>query len=71
MRCTGLASAIGSILTIFLLTVPFSATAEPLDLALVGTVASAPEGRIEGLLVSARNQRSTLTVTVVSDEPGH
>jgi streptogramin lyase len=71
MRCTGLASAIGSILTIFLLTVPFSATAEPLDLALVGTVSSAPEGRIEGVLVSARNQRSTLTVTVVSDEQGH
>jgi virginiamycin B lyase len=71
MCCKGLASAIGSISAAFLLTATFSATAEPLDMALVGTVSSAPEGRMEGVLVSAKKQGSSITLTVVSDAQGH
>jgi virginiamycin B lyase len=39
--------------------------------ALQGTVSSAAEGTMEGVLVSARKAGSTITVTVVSDENGH
>jgi streptogramin lyase len=71
MRCKGLSSAIDPISAVLLLTAAFSASAEPLDTALVGTVASAPERRMEGVLVSAKKQGSSLTVTVVSDAQGH
>jgi virginiamycin B lyase len=71
MRCTGLSSAIGPICAVFLLIAALSASAEPLDMALVGTVTSVPEGRMEGVLVSARKQGSSITVTVVSDAQGH
>ena len=71
MRCKGLSSAIDPISAVLLLTAAFSASAEPLDTALVGMVAAAPEGRMEGVLVSAKKQGSSLTVTVVSDAQGH
>src|SRR6476659_600339 len=38
--------------------------------ALTGTVASDREGPMEGVLVSAKKQGSTITVTVVSDAKG-
>ena len=38
--------------------------------ALTGWVTSVPEGRMEGVLVSARRESSTMTVTVVSDAAG-
>ena len=71
MRCTGLPSAISPICAVILLTAPCSTHAEPLDMALVGTVASASDARMEGVLVSARKQGSNITVTVVSDARGH
>jgi streptogramin lyase len=39
--------------------------------ALAGTVTSAAEGAMEGVLVSAKKEGSTITVTVVSDDGGH
>ena len=38
--------------------------------ALAGTVSSAEEGALEGVLVSARRAGSTITITVVTDEKG-
>ena len=38
---------------------------------LSGTVSSAEEGKMEGVLVSAKLQGSTITTTVVSDAQGH
>ena len=38
--------------------------------ALTGQVTSMEEGRMEGVLVSAKKDGSTSTVTVVSDEQG-
>ena len=67
----GPSSAIGSILGVFLLAAGFPAAAEPVDMALVGNISSTPEGRMEGVLVNARKQRSSVTVTVVSDAQGH
>jgi len=39
--------------------------------ALQGTVTSAQEGAMEGVLVSAKKTGSTITTTVVTDEKGH
>jgi virginiamycin B lyase len=39
-------------------------------LALAGTVSSADEGAMEGVLVSAKKAGSTITITVVSDKDG-
>jgi streptogramin lyase len=39
--------------------------------ALAGSVASAEDGALEGVLVSAKRTGSTITVTVVSDAKGH
>ena len=39
--------------------------------ALSGQVSSAEEGTMEGVLVSAKKEGSTITVTVVSDDKGH
>ena len=38
--------------------------------ALTGQVTSLPEGRMEGVLVNARREGSSFTVSVVSDETG-
>jgi virginiamycin B lyase len=40
------------------------------NLGLTGQVSSAEEGPMEGVLVSARHEGSTVTITVVSDEQG-
>src|SRR4029077_16055246 len=39
--------------------------------ALSGAVTSAKEGPMEGVVVSARKDDSTITVSVVSDDKGH
>lgn len=44
--------------------------AQPAAVALSGRVSSAAEGFMEGVLVSAKRDGSTITVTVVSDERG-
>jgi streptogramin lyase len=44
--------------------------AEASPLALTGRVTSAPEGAMEGVLVSAKRDGSPLTITVVSDATG-
>jgi streptogramin lyase len=44
--------------------------AETSSTSLTGQVTSAEEGRMEGVLVSAKRDGSTITVTVVSDEQG-
>jgi virginiamycin B lyase len=49
---------------------PGAARAKPAA-ALAGEVRSAEEGVMEGVLVSARRDGSTITVTVVSDAQGH
>jgi streptogramin lyase len=49
-----------------------TAPAQPAsDVALTGIVASAEEGPMQGVLVSAKQDGSTITVTVVSDQQGH
>src|SRR5271155_931273 len=50
--------------------VPARSFAETPSLALTGRVASAQEGAMEGVLVSARRDGSPLTVTVVTDQTG-
>ena len=47
---------------------PLSVAAQ--DHALTGTVTSAEEGLMEGVLVSAKREGSNKTITVVSDEKG-
>ena len=39
--------------------------------ALAGTVSSAEEGAMEGVIVSAKKDGSTITVSVITDEQGH
>src|SRR4051812_41200843 len=39
--------------------------------ALTGTVSSTDEGNMEGVLVSAKKEGSTITTTVVSDDKGN
>ena len=46
----------------------FAANEKP---ALAGTVSSAQEGAMEGVVVSAKKDGSTITVSVVSDKDGH
>jgi streptogramin lyase len=41
------------------------------DVTLAGQVSSAEEGPMEGVLVSAKKDGSTITTTVVSDDKGH
>src|ERR1700683_4267126 len=50
---------------------PALAQAAPAAIALAGQVSSAEEGAMEGVLVSARKDASTVTITVVSDAQGH
>jgi streptogramin lyase len=49
---------------------PSSALAQRSPTALAGQVSSAEEGPMEGVLVSARKDGSSITVTVVSDQAG-
>ncbi|HLX79994.1 MAG TPA: carboxypeptidase regulatory-like domain-containing protein [Burkholderiales bacterium] len=57
-------------LLVFLLSSPPGAFSQN-SVALTGVVASAEDGAMEGVLVSARKTGSTITVTVVSDSQGH
>jgi streptogramin lyase len=60
------------ILRIFFFAIAVVATGAPTPsgVALTGRVSSAEEGPMEGVLVSAKQTGSTITVTVVSDENG-
>ena len=53
-----------------MLHVPFAAVAADSAPALTGTVSSAEEGAMEGVLVSAKKAGSNITITVVSDAQG-
>ena len=53
-----------------LLAAPHAVVAAPHADSLSGSVSSAAEGSMEGVLVSAKRNGSTVTVTVVSDEKG-
>ena len=79
-RCTTAAFgfaplALAAVLTIGCVTPRSALAAEEAGaksaLALAGTVSSAEEGLMEGVLVSAKKANSTISVTVVSDEKGH
>ncbi len=51
---------------------PAAAAADPLGPpALVGQVSSQEEGPMEGVVVSAKKDGSTITVSVISDNKGH
>src|SRR5665213_3568352 len=54
-----------------LLLAGFCSTAALADVTLAGQVSSAEEGPMEGVLVSAKKDGSTITTTVVSDDKGH
>src|SRR6185369_2486654 len=43
----------------------------PAEVALAGQVSSAEEGLMEGVVVSAKRDGSTITVSVVTDAQGH
>src|SRR2546423_14245238 len=64
MRRTLLASAAA------LATFAFSAATANAQSALTGQVSSAEEGNMEGVVVSAKKDGSTITLSVVSDEQG-
>ena len=68
-RC---ALALGAVIAL-LVSPPFlhRAAAQAQAVALQGTVSSAEEGAMEGVLVSATKSGATVTVTVVSDDKGH
>ena len=66
LQLTGTAVALA-----FLLSSPFARPAEAASAALTGTVSSVAEGVMEGVVVSARKDGSTITVSVVTDKDGH
>ncbi len=57
-------------LVLFFLHVPVAAIAADAAPALTGTVSSAEEGAMEGVLVSTKKSGSNITITVVSDAQG-
>ena len=63
----GIASA--AVTLFFCVTNVIGAASAP-GVALTGQVSSQEEGRMEGVLVSAKREDSTITVTVVSDAQG-
>jgi virginiamycin B lyase len=68
-RATWFAAAASAALIVCASAVPQSAAAD--NPALAGTVTSAEEGAMEGVIVSAKKEGSTITVSVVSDNHGH
>src|SRR5262245_37686286 len=56
--------------SLFLIAFSTAAFAQAAEPALAGTVSSAEEGAMEGVLVRAKKAGSTITVTVVSDAKG-
>ena len=57
--------------SLFLTPVSVVFSANSAGVALTGQVSSREEGRMEGVLVSAQREGSTVTTTVVSDAQGH
>src|SRR3954452_16622842 len=70
MRARVMARVAASVFTGWLVFFAGSALAQGALPALSGTVASDREGPMEGVLVSAKKQGSTITTTVVSDAKG-
>src|ERR1700730_5865718 len=70
MRMKTILLASAAALTAFVLHTSAPAVAQNAA-ALSGAVTSAKEGPMEGVVVSARKDGSTITVSVVSDERGH
>ena len=68
MKTTLLASVAGLVALVLGASAPAFAQAAT---ALSGEVSSAKEGLMEGVVVSARKDDSTITVSVVSDDKGH
>ena len=68
-----LIAAIGTVFTVFYSAPKLvSAAADPLGpAALVGQVTSQEEGPMEGVVVSAKKDGSTITISVISDNKGH
>src|SRR5712691_7054635 len=64
------AQAVLAGLLALLIIAPGSAAAQSLEPGLRGTVASDQEGRMEGVVVSAKKAGTTITVSVVSDANG-
>jgi len=59
------------VVSLFLTPVSVVFSANSAGVALTGQVSSREEGRMEGVLVSAQREGSTVTTTVVSDAQGH
>ena len=55
----------------FLYIAPLQAAQADMPAALSGQISSAKEGPMEGVVVSAKQVGSTITISVVSDEKGH
>jgi virginiamycin B lyase len=70
MRVKTILLASAAVLTAFVLHASAPALAQN-AVALSGAVASAKEGPMEGVVVSARKDGSTITVSVVTDDKGH
>jgi len=71
-RATSWFAAAGSAALLFITASAVSPPAAAQTSAvLAGSVSSAEEGMMEGVLVSARKDGSTITTTVVSDNQGH
>jgi virginiamycin B lyase len=61
---------VAAAVTLFFAAVPTLGAATAAAVALSGRVSSQEEGRMEGVLVSAKREGSTITTTVVSDAQG-
>src|SRR6266542_1812096 len=72
LKNTFLAIAIAGAAVTILFCAPsnFVGAASSADVALTGQISSQEEGRMEGVLVSAKRDGSTITTTVVSDAQG-
>lgn len=69
--CSGPAGVFGAVvLGMAILPGPQAVQAQSTEAALTGSVTSAAEGGMEGVLVSARREGASFTVTVVSDPSG-
>ena len=70
LKQTFLAIAIAAAVTLFSAAFNVIGAASSPGAALTGQVSSQEEGRMEGVLVSAKRDGSTVTITVVSDAQG-
>lgn len=67
---TSLLAVVTLVITVLVVTAATGLHAQTAGIALRGTVISAEEGAMEGVLVSAKRNGSNITVTVVSDARG-